>query len=116
ERPSNMTVIVFDNGMYENIGGMPTHTSRNTDFAKMAEGAGCINTVTVSDVPSFEREVGRLLTDGEFGFAVARIKPGQYPWPWEKRKPTDGVEDKYLFIRHIEKLEGIVVHPGAPQN
>src|SRR3954471_4289530 len=50
ERQPNLTVIVFDNGIYENIGGPPTHTSRNTDLARMADGAGCANAVTVTDV------------------------------------------------------------------
>ena len=38
ERPENLTVVVMDNGIYENIGGPPTHTSANTDLAKMAGG------------------------------------------------------------------------------
>ena len=53
ERTPNLTVVVSDNEMYESIGGMPTLTSINTDLAKMAEGAGCINTATVHDVESF---------------------------------------------------------------
>lgn len=116
ERPPNLTVIVFDNGIYENIGGPPTHTAKNTDLAKMAAGAGCINALSLNDLESFTGHARRLLTDDEFGFLVAKIQPGKHPWPWEKRKPTDGIEDKYRFMRHIEKLEGIVIHPGAPQN
>ncbi|HET8589258.1 MAG TPA: thiamine pyrophosphate-dependent enzyme, partial [Nakamurella sp.] len=48
ERPKNLTIIVFDNQIYESIGGPPTHTARNTDLAKIAEGAGCLNCTTVS--------------------------------------------------------------------
>jgi len=116
ERPPNLTVLVVDNGIYENIGGPPTHTSRNTDLAKMAEGAGCINTLTVRDVAAAVDAFKRMLDDGAMGYIVAKIEPGKHPWPWEKRKPTDGVEDKYRFMRHVEKLENIVIHPGAPQN
>jgi sulfopyruvate decarboxylase subunit beta len=116
ERQPNLTVIVFDNGIYENIGGPPTHTARNTDLAKMADGAGCINCVTVHDVDSFRAEAERQLNDGESGFIVAKIEPGRHPWEWEDRKPTDGVEDKYAFMRYVERLEGFVVHPGAVQN
>lgn len=116
QRPPNLTVVVFDNGMYESIGGPSTLTATTTDLAKMAEGAGCVNCVTVRDVSELTREAGRLLSDGEFGFLVAKIEPGVYPWPSEKRRPTDGVEDKYRFIRYVEMLEGIVIHPGAPQN
>jgi sulfopyruvate decarboxylase subunit beta len=116
ERPPNLTVIIFDNQIYENIGGPPTHTARNVDLAKMAEGAGCVNSLTVRNLESFSTTAERMLTDEELGVLVAKIQPGKYPWPWEKRKPTDGIEDKYRFMRHMERLEGIVIHPGAPQN
>jgi TPP-dependent trihydroxycyclohexane-1,2-dione (THcHDO) dehydratase len=115
ERPPNLTVIIFDNEIYESIGSPPTHTSKNTDLARMAEGAGCVNCVTVEDVDAFEKEADRLLNDGEMGFMVAKIRDGVHEWPAEKRRPTDGVEDKYRFIRYVEKLEGIVIHGGAPQ-
>lgn len=116
QRPENLTIIVFDNGIYESIGGPPTLTARHTDLARMAEGAGCINCCTAWEVTAFGENVQRLLTDDEFGLIVAKIKPGVYPWPSEKRRPTDGVEDKYRFIRYVEKLEGIVIHSAAPQN
>jgi thiamine pyrophosphate-dependent acetolactate synthase large subunit-like protein len=115
ERPENLTVIIFDNEIYESIGSPPTHTSKNTDLAKMAEGAGCLNCVTVDDVDAFTKEADRLLNDNEMGFMVAKIGGGVHEWPAEKRRQTDGVEDKYRFIRYVEKLEGIVIHGGAPQ-
>lgn len=114
ESPPNLTIIIFDNGMYESIGGHPTHTSRRADLARMAEGAGCINCVTVDDVESFEKVASGLLSDNEFGFLVTKIEPGVYHWEPKQRRLTDGVEDKYRFIRHVEGLEGIVVHPGGP--
>jgi sulfopyruvate decarboxylase subunit beta len=115
ERPENLTVIIFDNEIYESIGSPPTHTSKNTDLAKMAEGAGCLNCVTVDDVDGFSKEADRLLNDNEMGFMVAKIGAGVHEWPADKRRRTDGVEDKYRFIRYVERLEGIVIHGGAPQ-
>jgi thiamine pyrophosphate-dependent acetolactate synthase large subunit-like protein len=113
QRPGNLTVVVLDNGVYEIIGGAPTLTAQNTDLAKMAGGAGCINTVTVKDAESLEREFRKMWTDGEMGYIVAKIEPGMHRWRPEQLKTTDGVEDKYRFIRYIEKLENIVVHPGS---
>jgi len=113
ELPPNLTVFVFDNGVYESIGGLATHTSWRTDLARMAEGAGCINCLTVHDVDAFTVEAERMLTDDEFGFLVAKIEPGINRWPVEKQKITDGIEDKYRFVRHIEQLEGIrTLHPA----
>jgi thiamine pyrophosphate-dependent acetolactate synthase large subunit-like protein len=117
ERPANLTVVVMDNQIYENIGGPPTHTGANTNLAKMAEGAGCINCSTVNTLAEFDKEFRRMIEDKEMGYLVAKIKPFErYPWKWEQRKPTDGIEDKYNFLRYIEKLEGVVIHPGAAQN
>lgn len=115
ERPSNLTIVVLDNEMYESAGGQPTLTSRRTDLARMAEGAGCINCATVATLDAFSKEAKRLLEDDEMGFLVAKIMPGGPPWRREERYPLDGIEDKYRFIRHVERLEGITIHPGPPQ-
>jgi hypothetical protein len=82
----------------------------------MAEGAGCTHCGTVSDVESLIAEAERRLTDDEFGFLVAKVKPGRQHYESSQRRQTDGVEDKYAFIRYVERLEGIVVHPGTDQN
>jgi sulfopyruvate decarboxylase subunit beta len=113
QRPSNMTVVVLDNELYESIGGAPTLTSQNTDLARMAGGAGCINTATVRDSESLKAEFEKMWLDDEMGYLVAKIEHGKYPWPADKLKGTDGVEDKYCFIRYIEKLENVVIHPGS---
>jgi sulfopyruvate decarboxylase subunit alpha len=116
ERPANLTVVVMD-GIYENIGGPPTHTSFNADLAKMADGAGCLNCVTVREADEFDRQFRRMLDDDQMGYLVAKIEPfAKHKWEWKDRKATDGVEDKYRFLRYVEKLEGVVIHPGAVQN
>ena len=117
ERPPNLTVIVMDNGIYENIGGPPTHTSRNTDLAVMAAGAGCLNAATARTIEELESCFRASWEGREMAYIVAKIEPfKKYPWKWEDRKPTDGIEDKYNFLRYVEKLEGVVIHPGAAHN
>ena len=111
ERPANLTVVVMDNAIYECIGGPPTHT-RTADLARMAAAAGCAETASVGDPEHFTESFARMLGDDALGYLVARIAPGVHPWPREKRKPTDGVEDKYRFLRYVERLEGIRIHLG----
>jgi thiamine pyrophosphate-dependent acetolactate synthase large subunit-like protein len=103
ERPANLTVVVFDNGVYEGTGGQPTHTGGRADLAAMAAAAGCPDTGTVDSLDAFAREVRRLLGQPELGFLVARIEPGAEPWPPESRKDTTGVEDKLNFVRHVRQ-------------
>ncbi|MBB3045368.1 thiamine pyrophosphate-dependent enzyme [Nocardioides soli] len=114
ERPPNLTVVVLDNGLYECIGSAPTLTSRNADLEQIATGAGCLNCVTVHDEEILREVLRSQLDDDELGFVVAKIEPGMQVWPAEKKRYTDGVEDKYRFIRHVERLEGIVVHASSP--
>ena len=109
EKPGNLTVLVMDNGIYECIGGPPTHT-RTADLAAMASAAGCAVTATVADPERFSESFAAMLEDGALGYLVAKIAPGVHPWPREQRKPTDGVEDKYRFLRYVERLEGIRIH------
>ncbi|MFT5132937.1 MAG: sulfopyruvate decarboxylase subunit beta [Gammaproteobacteria bacterium] len=116
QRPPNLTVVVMDNEIYENIGGPATLTSKNTDLAKMAEGAGCLNCKTVTNIDDFSSAFDLAMTDESMAYLVAKIEPGGFKWEWKDRKPTDGVEDKYNFLRYMEELEGISIHPGAIQN
>jgi thiamine pyrophosphate-dependent acetolactate synthase large subunit-like protein len=113
QRPGNLTVVVMDNELYESIGGAPTLTSHNTDLAGMAAGAGCVNAMTVRDPERLRNEFERMWLDDQMGYIVAKIEHGKHPWPLDKLKSTDGVEDKYNFIRYIEKLENVVIHPGS---
>jgi sulfopyruvate decarboxylase subunit beta len=111
ELPPNLTIVVFDNGAYESIGGLKTHTSGRTDLAKMAEAAGCPHAVTVRDVDTFSRTAERLLNDNEYGYIVAKTAAkAVHQWPKEKQKTTDGVEEKYRFLRYVERLEGVRIH------
>jgi len=112
ERPHNLTVVVLDNGIYESIGGPSTHTSRNTDLAKMAEGAGCLNCLTARTLPEFQSAFQRMLEDNQMGYLVAKIGGPAHRWDAKDRKPTDGIEDKYRFLRYVEKLENISIHGG----
>jgi len=47
ESPSNLLVIVLDNGCYENTGGQPTATSKRTDLERVAKCAGIEKAFTV---------------------------------------------------------------------
>jgi hypothetical protein len=65
--------------------------------------------VAVDNVESLAEAAGRALADGEFGLIDIRMEAGRTQWPPEKKKPTDGVEDKFRFIRYVEALEGIEI-------
>ena len=94
-RPKNLSVIVFDNEMYECNGGLPSHTSGEFDIAGMALGAGIPEARSVRSLGEMREAADEVLTTDRHHFIVAKIEAGtEEGLP---NKLTDGIEDKYLL-------------------
>lgn len=109
-KPKNLLVIVFDNEIYEGAGGLPTLTAHETDLTAVARVVGVRHVRETTDVEAFEQALEAALQAKETGFLVAKVGPGT-------RAPyadLDGVENKYRFVRYVEKTEGVrVLGPPA---
>jgi sulfopyruvate decarboxylase subunit beta len=102
--PRNLIHIVFDNGVYESSGSSPTASSGATDLVAVAKGAGFPRATWANDVDSFARAVADALAADELTFIGAKVEHGIVPGI--ASPTTDDPENKYRFMRHIEKLEG----------
>jgi len=111
EKPENLMVVVFDNRCYECIGGYPTPSAGGTDIAAMARGAGIEHAVKVDSVDALEDVMRSRLNTGGLAYVVCAIDRGTEHIPQDQRIPYDGFELKYKFLRHVERLEGIVIKP-----
>jgi thiamine pyrophosphate-dependent acetolactate synthase large subunit-like protein len=94
--PHNLTVIIWDNGLYQITGSQPTAT-RVADVVEMARGAGLAQSAWANDEEDFERLVERSLTGDGPWFIAARID-GTAPAAQTPREP---VIIKDAFMRGI---------------
>ncbi len=105
-KPSNLKVFIMDNECYESIGGFPTVTAATTDLAAMAKGAGIEKATTTRTLEEFKEAATRALADSALHFIVAKVEKGVKDLP---PFDIDGVETKYQFARHIEKMENVKI-------
>ena len=115
EQPKNLFVVVWDNECYQSIGGPPTHTaSGRVDLAAIARGAGVDQAFTVRNVEEFDEHCAKGLASDVPYVVVAKVAGTVQPDI--KRKHSDGREDKYVFVRHVEATENIVIMGPSEHN
>jgi thiamine pyrophosphate-dependent acetolactate synthase large subunit-like protein len=116
--PKNLVVFVADNGAYESIGRgsngpRPTATASSANLADIAKGCGVPHTVDVKSTAELEREIKAAFSQPGCRFINVRTAPGRARVP---PRQSDGIEDKYRFVRYVEKLEGIQILQLARQD
>ncbi|MGE5216062.1 MAG: thiamine pyrophosphate-dependent enzyme [Chloroflexota bacterium] len=103
-RPGNLLHIVFDNEVYEASASKKTATSAGTDLVGMARAAGIESARWAESVDGFAQMAARFSGEGGLCFIGAKVsteRAAVAPYP------IDEVENKYRFIRHVEKSEKI---------
>jgi len=111
QHPKNLVHIVFDNECYESSRGAPTATAGGADLAAMARGAGFANVITVRTVTEFEEGFLRALRGSDLYFILAKVEAGAGDVP---PVSLDSQENKYLFVRYIEKSENLKILVSPP--
>jgi thiamine pyrophosphate-dependent acetolactate synthase large subunit-like protein len=77
QAPANLTVVVLDNGLYEETGGQASHTGRGVDLAVVARGCGIAVARMVTDMAGLEALRARIHDAlGGPTLAVVKVKPG----------------------------------------
>ena len=115
EQPKNLFIVIWDNECYQSIGGPPTHTaSGRVDIAAIARGAGIEHAYAVKTLDEFDRHCEAGLRAQLPYVVVAKIDRSVRRDI--KRKHSDGREDKYIFVRHLEQTENIVIMGPSEHN
>ena len=117
QRPANLTLVLFDNGIYEASGLRPTATSAGTDLIGMAKAAGVENAFWAASLDDYRNELRKSEERAALSIIGAKTESGMdYFKSWRELPAFEynEVENVYRFMRHIEKIEGrrVVPIPG----
>jgi thiamine pyrophosphate-dependent acetolactate synthase large subunit-like protein len=82
-KPRNLTVIIWDNGIYQITGKQRAATAGETDIVVVARGAGIANSAWVRDQSHFDKLLDRRFDDGGPVLLAVKIddEPGQGQTP-----------------------------------
>lgn len=77
-RPKNLTMVVFDNGIYQITGAQPTSAANVADLVAIASASGITNSAWAADEEDFERLIESSLSASQPTLIGVRIddKPG----------------------------------------
>ena len=108
-QPKNLYILVFDNEqLFGSRGGPASQTATGTDIAGIAKASGLENVRTLRDKSSLRSSVASFLSGEGPSMLVAKIQAlGRGAGP-----KMDGQENKYKFVRHIERMAKIEILGG----
>jgi thiamine pyrophosphate-dependent acetolactate synthase large subunit-like protein len=77
-KPKNLTMVIWDNGIYQITGNQPTASAATADLVAIARGSGLANSNWAADEEDFDRLFAAALKAGVPTLIAARIdnKPG----------------------------------------
>jgi thiamine pyrophosphate-dependent acetolactate synthase large subunit-like protein len=100
QQPPNLSVVVFDNGLYGETGRQASHTQSGVDLCAVARGSGIARVLDVADDAGL-RELAGLLANGD-GPLFARV-PITADDPGRALPEKDGVAIKDRVRRAVEQ-------------
>jgi thiamine pyrophosphate-dependent acetolactate synthase large subunit-like protein len=103
--PSNMKMIVLQNGCYETTGCQPTANGMDVDFATIARGAGLLRAETISQSEDVDSALERLLQDEGLGLLAVKVDTA---WtPYGAAPEWSIAEDKHQFQRRLREERAV---------
>jgi sulfopyruvate decarboxylase subunit beta len=120
ENPTNLTILVMDNGNYlgshKREPGMPTATGGKMNLEQVAKGCGIGSAWTVQDVVGFRDKMQTALASAGPHLIRARIEALDTERPGRSKRVPDPRENKYQFAKYIERTAGVKILGGGLGN
>jgi thiamine pyrophosphate-dependent acetolactate synthase large subunit-like protein len=100
QQPLNLSIVVFDNGLYGETGRQASHTQSGVDLCAVARGSGIAHVIDIADDAGLH-ELAGLLAKGD-GPLFARV-PITADDPGRALPEKDGVAIKDRVRRAVER-------------
>jgi thiamine pyrophosphate-dependent acetolactate synthase large subunit-like protein len=101
--PKNLTIVVWDNGIYQITGSQPTASAAGADLVAIARGAGIANSAWAADEDDFDRLAASALKGEGPSLIAARID----------HKPAVGTTDRDPVQIRERFMRGLGVKTGS---
>jgi sulfopyruvate decarboxylase subunit beta len=120
ENPTNLTVLVMDNGNYlgshKKEPGMRTASGGKLKLQEVAKGCGIVSSHVIQDVATFSTTIKSALKNDGPHFVCARVEALDGARPPKTKHVLDPRENKYQFAKYIERTEGVQILGGGLGN
>jgi sulfopyruvate decarboxylase subunit beta len=120
ENPTNLTILVMDNGNYlgshKKEPGMPTATGGKMNLEQVAKACGIASAYTVQEVAAFREQVQMALAKPGPHFIRAGVEALDTERPGRSKRVPDPRENKYQFAKYIERTAGVQILGGGLGN
>ena len=97
QAPKNLTIVLWDNGLYQITGSQPTASRSTADLVAIARGSGLANSNWAADEDEFDRMIAQALKGGGPTLIAARID-GE---PGVGKTDRDPVQIRVNFMRGV---------------
>jgi len=94
QKPSNLVIVVLDNGHFGETGMQRSHTSLGANLAKIAEGCGFAWSAQITEMNEISALAARISAMQGCGLAQVRIRAEELP---RALPPRDGIYVKNRF-------------------
>ena len=120
ENPTNLTVLVMDNGNYlgshKKEPGMRTATGGKMKLQEVAKGCGIASAHLIQDAATFREKIQMALKNDGPHFICAQVEALDPERPPKTKHVLDPRENKYQFAKYIERTEGVQILGGGLGN
>ncbi len=107
-RLSNLLVIILDNHLYESAGNLPSRECE-VDWPLLGQSFGVPITLVTS-----EEELTMAFGKAFSTLTYVVVQVNNFDAVPRARKTMDGIESRYVFIRHLERLTGgVLLRPSV---